>query len=604
MANNTVKIIIETLYKGQGTKQAKKDLEELNSGITAKGIGSLSSGLGTLAATFGTVGAAAVAAGAAIKQAIDLGAEGAQLSRVEDSFYSLATAAGASGDEIFQSLDRAARGTISNSDLILSANRAMMLGLGADAEQLGNLLEIAAFRGKALGVSTQQAFNDIVTGIGRNSPMILDNLGIITKGWNEEANAAGVAYDAHFLLNKVLEDGNQQMAAQGGYVEDTAASYERLSAGLKNAGDEAKKNLGEALLPLVDGWNRSIDAQERANRLIEQGVAPQIAMSMALRDTNAGLEDTADATDEAAEAAASYDRALAPLPSTVSALTDSVTDNTEALKAQSQAYAGLLSAATAINRDSEKFAEDELSRTAQLEEIAAKKVQLQLEMNQVQAEGNLSMARRNEFMLKQIELDKQAEQIKRDGIKAEEDLKDAANKRIFDQVQAQVAAEGITSEEYRRLQDLQVQLGLVTRADADRAIQERQTADEFASAISTQIGEVQTLADELFGIPQNSPYRAQIIIDTIGSVPTFTNGIGISQGGLSNMPGFASGGSFTVPGTGNTDQPYLVGLTPGEQVTVTPQGQAREATVNISVGNIRSLQDMDYLAQEVARRLA
>ena len=33
-------------------------------------------------------------------------------------------------------------------------------------------------RGRAMGLSTTQAFGDIVTGIGRMSPLILDNLGI------------------------------------------------------------------------------------------------------------------------------------------------------------------------------------------------------------------------------------------------------------------------------------------------------------------------------------------------------------------------------------------------------------------------------------------
>lgn len=37
------------------------------------------------------------------------------------------------------------------------------------------------------------------------------------------------------------------------------------------------------------------------------------------------------------------------------------------------------------------------------------------------------------------------------------------------------------------------------------------------------------------------------------------------------IPGYASGGSFTVPGTGTSDQPFLVGLTPGEQVNIVPR---------------------------------
>ena len=57
-----------------------------------------------------------------------------------------------------------------------------------------------------------------MTGIGRASPLILDNLGIITKGWAEEASAVGKAYDAQFILNKVLEQGSQELLNAGGNV--------------------------------------------------------------------------------------------------------------------------------------------------------------------------------------------------------------------------------------------------------------------------------------------------------------------------------------------------------------------------------------------------
>jgi hypothetical protein len=55
--------------------------------------------------------------------------------------------------------------------------------------------------------------------------------------------------------------------------------------------------------------------------------------------------------------------------------------------------------------------------------------------------------------------------------------------------------------------------------------------------------------------------------------------------------GFQHGGSFTVPGFGSGDRPYMVGLEPGERVTVTPRnrvgpvaagGRVLSLTVNIN----------------------
>lgn len=64
-----------------------------------------------------------------------------------------------------------------------------------------------------------------------------------------------------------------------------------------------------------------------------------------------------------------------------------------------------------------------------------------------------------------------------------------------------------------------------------------------------------------------------------------------SGGGGGGMAQFAEGGSFTVPGKGGGDKPYMLGLTPGEEVTVIPPGAARSGgassggaqVVNVSI---------------------
>jgi hypothetical protein len=60
-----------------------------------------------------------------------------------------------------------------------SANKALALGVGQNAQQIADLLAIARQKGKDFGEGTAQAFEDITVGLGRLSPRILDNLGII-----------------------------------------------------------------------------------------------------------------------------------------------------------------------------------------------------------------------------------------------------------------------------------------------------------------------------------------------------------------------------------------------------------------------------------------
>ena len=155
---------------------------------------------------------------------------------------------GLDANEIISQLDKVANGTISNTDLILSANKLMALGVTNDVGEMSKILEVARVRGQALGLDTATAFSDLAVGIGRASPLILDNLGIVVKGWAEQAKAAGVAYDSQFILNKVLEDG-ATLLEKTGEVQETAA--ERTQA-IASAFDNAKVSLGESLLPVFE----------------------------------------------------------------------------------------------------------------------------------------------------------------------------------------------------------------------------------------------------------------------------------------------------------------------------------------------------------------
>lgn len=201
---------------------------------------------------------------------VDLAKQGAQVQRVGVAFDQLARSAGASSDKIIASLRAASRGTISDSELMLSANRAMLLGLGSDAEQLGKLMEVAGFRGRAMGLTTAQAFSDIVTGIGRMSPMILDNLGITidaARTFGDYAASIGKAADAltdaekrQALLNGVIKDGEARLKEAGGAADDAASKFERYDASIRNMNEAIGMvlagpigNLADAIAAVLSG---------------------------------------------------------------------------------------------------------------------------------------------------------------------------------------------------------------------------------------------------------------------------------------------------------------------------------------------------------------
>jgi len=600
VAGSVVKIIIQSLYKGSGAKQAADDL---------KGIEKFASALDGGFAAAGIAVAAVTSAVVALNKAIEFGEQGAQVKRLEDSFTSLSAAAGTSGEQLLSALNKAARGTVSNTDLILSANRAMMLGLGADSEQLANLLEVAAFRGRAMGLSTTQAFNDIVTGVGRASPMILDNLGIVIDAeqtYQDYADSIGKskseltkAEKTQALLTRTIEEGNKQIEDAGGYVDDTAAAYERLHAATKNATDANKKYVSEALVPTVNWLTQVIDYQKR----VIEGLDQEKGIWQARADA---AKKSADVTNDVAAAIDGWGNAIDDTTPKVEDNTGAVEDNTEALKAQSDAYSTILSNMFKVNSEQDRYAEksDELLKKRQelQDELTREKITYQQQYNA----GQITLAQTQEHIRKVDDLTTSIQENEQAIAKNAEEHKNATSQMIFDLVQQRLAQDGISSSEFEYLQNLALKYGLVTAADRDKAIQISQSADQAIQDFENQQKGVETLQSRLEDLGARGPYRPQVIVEFIADVS------GMSEQPAPIVPvnpvhpgqgGYAEGGSFVVPGTGNYDQPYINYFTPGELVTVTPKGEKAGATVNISVGDIRSLSDLDYLAQEVQRRI-
>ena len=137
MANEIARLVatITADTKGleRGLKQSKTSLSSFSAAL--KQIGPM------IGVTFGAASIAMIA-----KTGMELGKLGAESLRLKTSFAQLASGMGSSSDAILSSLKKASQGAIAETDLILAANRAMMLGLGANAQELGKLHEVAAYR--------------------------------------------------------------------------------------------------------------------------------------------------------------------------------------------------------------------------------------------------------------------------------------------------------------------------------------------------------------------------------------------------------------------------------------------------------------------------
>lgn len=228
----------ENTLKGFVEKQAK---------VVEGGFGGLGRAAG---AAFGLAATAALAQ-KGVQFAIESSKLAQQNAIVENSFVSLAAEAGASADSMMAAMRTASANTVSDYDLMLSANRAMMLGVADSAEEMQKLLEVARSRGQAMGLSTTQAFNDIVTGLGRGSALILDNLGIIVDLESAYANyAAQLGKTAEELTKTeqkqaLINDAMQQATRTN--VKPMKDAFAEMNTSL----DNMKVAMGELFSPVV-----------------------------------------------------------------------------------------------------------------------------------------------------------------------------------------------------------------------------------------------------------------------------------------------------------------------------------------------------------------
>ena len=172
-------------------------------------VGGVALGIGGLAAgAFAGVGAALA------KMAIDA----APVEGIERAFEGLAESSGQSADAMIEALQRGSAGMIAQRDLMESYNKAAQLVGTTFANQLpdamGYLGKVSAATGQDMGFM----LDSLVTGVGRLSPMILDNLGIqvnMTEAAEAWAKASGMAAGAVIDNTKAMAKEEAELAKLG-----------------------------------------------------------------------------------------------------------------------------------------------------------------------------------------------------------------------------------------------------------------------------------------------------------------------------------------------------------------------------------------------------
>lgn len=217
-SNKNVNINIKT----KGGKNAEKTFSKVEGSIKSVAMSAVRAG----AAFFG---------GRAILQGMSTAVRmSAEMEGVKRGFDNLAKSTGFSANA-FDNFNEATDGTMDAMELMQQANNAMLLGITDNEEQMAEMFDTAQRLAEAVGKDTAFGVESLVTGLGRQSKMMLDNLGIM--------------FD--------VEKANEEYAKSIGKTTKNLTDQERKTAFTNKALEEAKRlvsNLGEE----VPTTNRSL----------------------------------------------------------------------------------------------------------------------------------------------------------------------------------------------------------------------------------------------------------------------------------------------------------------------------------------------------------
>lgn len=174
------------------------------------------------------------------------------------AFINIITASGANATAILEGLRKATGGMIDDARLKKLASTGTLLGV--DPKKIVQLAEIAGPAAVALGEDINSMFDSIIRGTARQSPLILDNLGISLKDLTskEEAYAASIGKTVDglteeekrtFFVNFVLSKKQEVLDKVGDATRGAYTNTAIFEAKLQNLADTTKLWIAQALEP-------------------------------------------------------------------------------------------------------------------------------------------------------------------------------------------------------------------------------------------------------------------------------------------------------------------------------------------------------------------
>jgi len=214
-----------------------------------KGLKGIDGALGSMVQTAFTVGTAMKAL-----EFVKLSGQSEALAR---GFNNLSKSSGFSAQAL-NKLRSATDGTMNSMDLMKQANNAMLLGIAESEDQMADMFDVAQRLASALGQDTAFGIESLVTGLGRQSKLMLDNLGIMVDATSANENYAEVldktvseltdAERKQAFVNEAMKVANALVKNLGDEHLTTADKIKQA----QTAMDDLKVQIGVLLTPVIE----------------------------------------------------------------------------------------------------------------------------------------------------------------------------------------------------------------------------------------------------------------------------------------------------------------------------------------------------------------
>ena len=230
------------------------------------------------------------AMGLGIKQVIQFAQQASKVQNMQKGFENLtgSTESAAAG---MSKLRAATQGTVSDFNLLQQANNAMILGVTKNTDEMSEMFSLAKRLGDALGRDTASSVESLVTGIGRQSRLMLDNIGIIVKSeeaYENYANQLKKSKDEltdtekkQAFMNAALDAAREKVDKLGPKTKQTSDQFAQFGATMTNIGIILGGQVAPVLGDFAEGISEFIndllqsDYEELISDLQRVGVASQ-----------------------------------------------------------------------------------------------------------------------------------------------------------------------------------------------------------------------------------------------------------------------------------------------------------------------------------------